>query len=745
MTVTTKPGFNRVGMVCAALAIAFMVAVTVHDGTGNYFELTLWTPHPTDVQLFYDIGHGFGDDNRIVHTAGGMPATVKFPLPAKKINGFRLDPLSGEGTANLLSARIVFKDSRTASPFPLGLFIPVNHIARMDPYNGGALIETVPGGNDPYLIAELEEPLDLRPSFPPDYVRSLTVFFLAFAASCILLTVIPANRERLRASEPAQAVCAVFSASSLALLEALESFQARILPVMLRIRRTPCVLCCLTPFRISLFVGLSVFLVIAGSRLWQITHFGNDLPLFDQWGAEGEALYKPYLAGNLHASSLLAPHNEHRIIFTRLLALSLFIINGQWDAHLQMVVNALLYAFAGGGLTVLFSGKLSPLPYLCVSVATALLLSLPVGYENTLWGFQSHFYLLIGFSLAAIWLLTESRPMSMAWYAGCCMALCALFTLGSGVLVPVAVIAAVTLSMPGSGMALRESFRRNAATLLVCSALLLLYVFMTPATAGENRFKADSLAAFVKALLRCAGWPNYRQDWWPLVNWLPYLLFLGVYLKKSSGSRSATGLFTLALGFWVFGQEAAVSYARNSLVLVSKYLDLYVFALVANIFAMFYCVGRFRSRPVRNFALGVFCVWMAGNTAGIYRVSSQAMDNLAGRYINARKQVENTAAFLADGDIARIEQGLTNRYQIPLGIEGFDTMLRDPVIRTILPESVQHALPPDERRPAGMLSVAARRIAVYAVPMLVSGIMLLPLIIILTLLQHLPNQARRES
>lgn len=739
LAICTKPGFNRLVVFCTALAIAFLAAAMVYDDDGNYFELRLWTPVPTDVQLFYDVGHGFGDDNRITHTSGRMIETLKFSLPAKKISGFRLDPLSGEGRVFLLSAQVISKHSQAGSLFPLELFVPVNHIARMDSYDGGVLIETVSGGGDPFLIAQLEKPLDLRSSFPGDYVRSLMVFPLAFVASYILLAVMLVKRKWLRASPPVQAGYTGFSASVLAVLAVSGSIRRRILPLLIRIKRMTFVNDWLTPFMMSLFVSLSVFLVIAGSRLWLVTHFGNELPLFDQWGAEGEALYKPYLAGNLHVASFWAPHNEHRIIFTRLLALSLFIINGQWDAHLQMVVNALIYACVGGAMTLLFARKLTLLPYLCVSVATALLLSLPVGYENTLWGFQSHFYLLIGFSLAAIWLLTEYRPMSMPWCAGSGMALCALFTLGSGVLVPFAVIVAVIVSMPGSGLTLKKNISRNAATLLICSALLLIYIYITPDSAGENRFKADSLAAFFKAFLRCTGWPNYRMEWWSLANWLPFLLFLCVYLKKNPYSRSATGLFTLTLGLWVLGQEAATSYARNSLVMVSKYLDLYAFALLTNIFAMLYCFSRFRGRPARIFLLGVFSVWMAGNTAGVYRVSSQAMGNLAGRYVNARKQVENVAAFLADGDIARIEQGLTNRYQIPMSIEGFETFLSDPVIRSILPESVQHALLPEERRPTGLLSIAARHIAVYAVSMLLAGIMLMPLIIIFTLLQRLPD------
>jgi hypothetical protein len=492
-------------------------------------------------------------------------------------------------------------------------------------------------------------------------------------------------------------------------------------------------------------VSLAVFLIIAGSRLWLVAHYGNELPLFDQWSVEGAALYKPYLAGNFNLASLWAPCNEHRIVFTRLLAMALFIANGQWDANLQMVVNALLYALIGSGLTLMFSRKLYGFRSLAVSFAIALLFSLPVGYENTLWGFQSHFYLLIGFSLAAVWFLTESVPMSVSWLAGCFLALCALLTMGSGVLAPFAVLLAIVISKLGSGLTCKEYYSKYMATLMVSFALLLLFVLMMPAGAGENRFKVNSLVAFFNALQRCAGWPNPRLNLWALVNWFPFLLFFVFYFRKESNNRSATALFTLTIGFWAFGQEVATSYTRNNLVMVSKYLDLYLIALLANIFAMMYCFSRLRSRTTQNFARMFFCIWLVGNTAGIYLASTQAMGSLAVRNVNSLKQVENVSAFLANGNISMIKQGLTNRYQIPMDIRMFEHMLSDPVIRSILPGSVQHALRPDERKSTGQLSIAARQIAECSVPILLAGIMLLPLIILLTLLQHLQDPSRTES
>ena len=72
-----------------------------------------------------------------------------------------------------------------------------------------------------------------------------------------------------------------------------------------------------------LYYTLPVFLVVLGSKLLFIQLFGSNLPFWDQWDAEGAGLFKPYLEGTLGPEHLFASHNEHRILFTRLLELAM--------------------------------------------------------------------------------------------------------------------------------------------------------------------------------------------------------------------------------------------------------------------------------------------------------------------------------------------------------------------------------------------------------------------------------------
>ena len=103
----------------------------------------------------------------------------------------------------------------------------------------------------------------------------------------------------------------------------------------------------------------ALLLVILGAKLWTIQVYGSPLPYWDQWD-EAKLVFQPWLEGHLTWGALFAAHNEHRILFTRLLDLLELRLNGQWDPGLQMVVNALLHAGFACGLAFclwVFLGK----------------------------------------------------------------------------------------------------------------------------------------------------------------------------------------------------------------------------------------------------------------------------------------------------------------------------------------------------------------------------------------------------
>src|SRR5437868_5233180 len=85
--------------------------------------------------------------------------------------------------------------------------------------------------------------------------------------------------------------------------------------------------CVPAPGRFSTFGGslwgqwgwvLSLFLVTFAGKLWLIHRSGTPLPFWDQWDGEGSDVYIPYFQHHLSWANFFQPHNEHRIVFTRL-------------------------------------------------------------------------------------------------------------------------------------------------------------------------------------------------------------------------------------------------------------------------------------------------------------------------------------------------------------------------------------------------------------------------------------------
>ena len=76
-----------------------------------------------------------------------------------------------------------------------------------------------------------------------------------------------------------------------------------------------------------LLSAVALALLVVGARWWLIGNYSSDVPWLDQWDAEAQGLYQP-----THVA-WFAPHNEHRIFFTRLLALGLLRANGQWPGE----------------------------------------------------------------------------------------------------------------------------------------------------------------------------------------------------------------------------------------------------------------------------------------------------------------------------------------------------------------------------------------------------------------------------
>ena len=212
-------------------------------------------------------------------------------------------------------------------------------------------------------------------------------------------------------------------------------------------------------------------LLVFGVKLWLIDFNGNITPFMDQWDAEALSLYHPYLNNTLGWEHLVAPHNEHRIFTTRVIALGLLEINNSWNPLLQMVFNAGVHILTIMMTIYLMSRVISKKSIPALLAFSLVLFSLPYAWENTLAAFQLQFYLIVLFSIGALWLMLISEPLRWQWWAGVALGVLAFLSLASGVFVFAVAAFIGTIIFFGN-------LRRTPRQLTAIAILLLLFIIV---------------------------------------------------------------------------------------------------------------------------------------------------------------------------------------------------------------------------------------------------------------------------
>ena len=190
-----------------------------------------------------------------------------------------------------------------------------------------------------------------------------------------------------------------------------------------------------TPHRLRWWIAAAfagAFLLIVGARWMVVGRFGNDLPFHDQWNAEAVDVLRPHWSGGSIWPGLWRANNEHRTVWTRLLAVGLADLDGQWNARTQLALNAVLAALAALTVPALFRRSLPRSALALVLVVATIGAALPLAWETAQWGFLSAFQLLVLFGLAHLALTWAADRCDWRWGLGTLAGIAALGTMGSG-------------------------------------------------------------------------------------------------------------------------------------------------------------------------------------------------------------------------------------------------------------------------------------------------------------------------
>ena len=461
----------------------------------------------------------------------------------------------------------------------------------------------------------------------------------------------------------------------------------------------------------------ALFLAILGAKLWVIQLYGSPLPVWDQW-SEADRFFRPWQDGHLTWQDWVAPHNEHRIFFTRLLDFLLIRLNGRWDTLLQMTVNAALHAGYACALAYClwrFLGRKN-LGLICLLVAP--FFALPFAAENTIRGFDSQQYFLTIGSLATLLGLGFAPPGSRWWWLGWLAAVLTLFTMASGLLAALAVAGLIGLR----ALKERKLSRSGGVTLAASLAVFVLGLMLNANTPTDRQFQAKSLTDFTTTLARNLSWPFLDQPAMIVVVCLPLVMLLVFYFRPDFANRPAAE-FLLGFGLWGLLQSAALAYGRAHYVDAqgSRYLDTLCVVAFASLFGLVLLSKRF---TLGHFP-GWVNYWVPLAFAGLIFFGTCQLSRQTVNFLLMSVRVddliaeESVRAFAATDEPRWLQDRLVPLPDPALTI----AVLRDPKLSAIMP-SICRAPGENAGQSRGWLSAVAQALCGRATTVLIAGLVL---------------------
>lgn len=441
-----------------------------------------------------------------------------------------------------------------------------------------------------------------------------------------------------------------------------------------------------------------LFALIVGAKWATFDRFGSPMPDWDQWDAEASELLIPWFQNDNFIQHLFHPHNEHRIILTKLQNLALTLLNGQWDSRLEAVTNALLHAALGVAFWLLGRRSTAPRWHAPLFVLTFLLFGLPVAWQNVLGGFHSQQYWLLGLSFLALAWLPLSRLGSAAWWAGLAAATLVLGSMGSGL-----VAAATAMVILALRIWQREITLREGAPTIALGGALVLFGLLTRGIAEHHAgLRAQSVYDFVFTAVHSLQWPLRHADWAALIMWAPWSLLAWTHVRRGATPLRRSSWLVFGLGLWTLVQIAATAYARGigADYPAPRYQDTLAFGAMANALALAWlftaAASPFSVRGRRGLQ-ALALLWIAGLGFGLYQNLAQAFSwdlPEAKRYYLAAEA--NVRRYLVTGDLAELD---SPDLSYP-SIEGLTERLDHPIVRALLPVPLRTPLPMTRAAPS---------------------------------------------
>ncbi len=446
---------------------------------------------------------------------------------------------------------------------------------------------------------------------------------------------------------------------------------------------------------------VTVFCLVVLAQLWLVAAAGTDIPFYDQWGIEGGWLFPAWRDGSLRMVDLVQPFNEHRIFWTHLLNLGLFVANGQWDPVVELAAIAGLRGLCAAGITALAGVGLGWRDRRVIAAAVAFAFLPHLAWHNALWGIESHAYFVLGFSVLAMSLLgAQDRSRGQTW-GGLAAGGAALLAMGPGALVPVALLGLGTLELCESRRLDRTVWRKVWPALVLLGAAWILRASVV----DHARLGAASWAQFFAATGQVLGWPHVGQPLAALPLNLPLLLVVAGRLFRRRSPASGEN-FILLLSGWSVAVALATAWVRGgsdelAAGVPSRYVDFIVLLPLANA----WCVNQLVCETLPRWQASgrlVAGAWVAFLLIGWLGLSGEVMRGvILPRARDREAPVRLMQEFQRTGDAA-VFAGQPRLLVPHPNVESVRAVLQDPRMQGALPPSLQ------PEKPMGPLSRGVR-------------------------------------
>jgi hypothetical protein len=380
-------------------------------------------------------------------------------------------------------------------------------------------------------------------------------------------------------------------------------------------------------------------------------------------------------------AALFAPHNEHRIVFTRLLDIVLLEVGGQWDPRLQMAIDTFVLLLGVYILLRHTSSILTPIQQVALSVVCVIFFSSTTSWENALNGFQSQFYFLILFSLLHLLLTIGARPFSSRWWFGNIAGLCNLFTMAPGLLSAPAILGWLVWRRYRYG----TKEKGDVSTTLWNLSLIIVGFLMIPRPTLPVGSTQQPLSHMSQIFLHLLSWPVV--DWkFGLLVWAPAILFLcvGFFVPKLIGNRG----WLLGLIFFELGIMLATMIGRGGF--ASRYVDLFSIGILVN----WLCLITWPTKSRWNIVMAVSSTfWLALVIQALWHQEQLSYEiTLTHEVQLSQDRASAIRRFISSGDSVFLRQ--CDQFS-ELDISMLELARKDESVLRILPFSIRSPIPVD--------------------------------------------------